>query len=204
MYSQSVNQTTADWHQATFPILSSPPWTFSEAASAFFWCIALTVTSLTIVSFQSRINRYAAIALVLIAGWGAFRTGEHIFPDAVFVDYYLRFIIILVSHITWLVYSGTLDEIARKDGKDGEGLMRGYKRLFNSRGIGEVWELTHLWSSNRKMVACDKKERNYQPGKRIETKTEPSKSSALLSHISHIILKFILLCLYYVRPQPPP
>lgn len=188
----SSNQTTPHWHPAMSPSPSAPSWDLSLAASAFFWCISLTLTSLTIVSFPHRISRIVSIPFVLLTGCGAFRTGNNILPDAVFVDYYLRFVIILVSHVTWLVYSGTLKRSVMQEGGMGKGWMSGYKKLFNPRGVGEVWELPDLWPP---------KKQTSGPNGEAKARTsvnEQSRSSAVLSHFGHVIVNFTLLCSYYV------
>lgn len=179
------------------------PWSLSEAKWALFWCTSLTFTCLFIVSFPQRTKYWFAILVVLATAYGAFCTGEHIVPDAVFVDYYLRFIIILASHITWLIYSGALEANAQRADGGKNAWMRGYKILFNPRGIGEMWELPHLWPAQAS-VSCsgygERKQQQMSP----RSGTKQIKASALLTHLGHVILNFTILCIYYVRTQSAP
>ncbi|KAH7408093.1 membrane bound O-acyl transferase family-domain-containing protein [Phaeosphaeria sp. MPI-PUGE-AT-0046c] len=180
------------------PNISVPSWSLSEAKWAFFWCLSLLLTSLSIVSFPHNIHNWFAISAVLVTSCGAFYTGGHIIPDAVFVDYYLRFIIILASHMTWLLYSGTLNlSVPRRSGEKNR-WTRGYKILFNPRGIGQDWELPHLWPSTHSTFQSQKgKASTTQNLTRDKDAGNQCKSSALLTPLGHALLNFTILCVYY-------
>lgn len=198
-----LNLRTAYPIQIMIPIHPVPQWSLSEAKWALFWCASLTFTSLTIVSFPQKSKHWFAISTVLATACGAFRTGEHILPDAVFVDYYLRFIIILASHITWLIYSGTLEASAQRTGGGRNPWLREFKILFNPRGIGQTWELPHLWPAQGS-VSCSKENAIERERVSPRSTTKQSKASALLTHLGHVVLNFTILCIYYVRTYLAP
>jgi hypothetical protein len=196
-------------------IMSTPdePWSPKDTLAAFLWCIALVLTSLFIVSFPQQLNRWTAISMLLVPACGAFQTGDTIFPDEVFVDYYLRFILILSSHITWLAFREASTTVTRHTAIQGESTqprspwLGGYKLLFNSRGIGTEWEVPNLWVGHRSTAEItrqptqhdDKTARPVKP-----TLPQRNKCSAVLTRIGYLTLNFTLLCLYYVHNPSSP
>ncbi|KAF2688439.1 hypothetical protein K458DRAFT_148106 [Lentithecium fluviatile CBS 122367] len=126
-------------------------WSLSTAAWPLFWFAALIFTCLIITSFPNQLNRWTAVSILMVPTSGAFRTADGLSPDDVLNDVYLRFVIILASHITALCF---------RDAPPGGGLGRnsnsavnywtsGYKLVFNARGVGTSWEVPHLWPGQR-------------------------------------------------------
>lgn len=69
--------------------------------------------------------------------------------------------------------------------------LRGYKLLFNSRGIGTDWELPYLWSDSTspptgKPIQDQAKDRGH-----------PSRWTGIIHRFGYLILNYILLCIYY-------
>lgn len=79
-------------------------WNLSLAAGPIFWCAFLLGTCLAIAAFPHRLNRWTAVSILLVPACGAFRTGKDLGPDDALNDIYLRFVIILTSHITFLSF----------------------------------------------------------------------------------------------------
>lgn len=85
--------------------MSTPEdWSLSLAAWPLFWSASLLSTCLVIASFPNRVNRWAAISILIVPASGAFRTGTDFSPDDTLNDIYLRFVIILMSHTAYLCF----------------------------------------------------------------------------------------------------
>lgn len=75
--------------------------------------------------------------------------------------------------------------------------LRGYKLLFNSRGIGTSWELPYLWDSFRHSKPSEKP-RTVKPKETKKTTSVPwGKWSSIAVRCGYLALNFFILCLYY-------
>ena len=79
-------------------------WSLRLAAWPLFCSASLLSTCLYIASFPGRLNRWSAVSVLIVPASAAFRTAKDLSPDDVLNDIYLRFVIILVSHITYLSF----------------------------------------------------------------------------------------------------
>ncbi|KAH7068390.1 membrane bound O-acyl transferase family-domain-containing protein [Paraphoma chrysanthemicola] len=198
----------------TTSIFTSVPeesWRPSDLLPAVLWGITLVVTSLLIVTFPQHLNRWTGISILIVPACGAFQTGHNIFPDEVFVDYYLRFIIILSSHITWLAFrdsptSATNPTSVKGKPKKVHSLwLHGYKLLFNPRGVGTEWEVPNLWPGYRYTTEITKhKTSHVKQGANCGGTILPhqSKWPAIGTRLGYLLLKFTILCLYYDTLNP--
>ncbi|KAH7092333.1 membrane bound O-acyl transferase family-domain-containing protein [Paraphoma chrysanthemicola] len=181
-------------------------WQPSDSLPAFLWGITLVITSLLIVTFPQHLNRWSAISILIVPACGAFHTGDNIFPDEIFVDYYLRFITILSSHITWLAFrdpSTLATNPMSTKGKLKERhcmCLHGYKLLFNPRGVGTQWEVPILWPGYRYTTEITKETTphvNQVAKAGRNTLPHQSKWPAIGTRFVYLFFKFAFLCLYY-------
>jgi hypothetical protein len=199
------------------------PWSMRVAALPLFWFAFLIGTCLVIVSFPRRLNRWNAVSILIIPACGAFQTGKDLGPDDTFNDIYLRFIIILTSHITYLSFKdaspGSVSDsvsngsgiradfrdkgLVRKSGKNNEALISGYKLLFNARGVGTSWEVPYLWHGPKSTaelanpVDQDEKRREQKASSKPGLPSR-GKWGGVGVRAGYLLLNFLLLCCYYV------
>jgi hypothetical protein len=100
----------------SFPSLSFPfvqmsilkaPWTLTEGARPLLWSGTLLFSCLLAVSFSTNtFNRWIVFfSFVVPAAYNAFQTSDNLSPDDTLNDIYLRFVIILSSHVTYLCFN---------------------------------------------------------------------------------------------------
>ncbi|CAI6336766.1 unnamed protein product [Periconia digitata] len=123
----------------------------STQLQPLIWCVIWILTCWIIVSFPHRLDRWASISLLFTAGYGAFKTSADLSPDDTLNEIYTRFILIGGSHILHLTCkskgrNGGLREMDHIDAQPcWSPWYRGYKLVFNCRGVATPWEAPYLW-----------------------------------------------------------
>lgn len=205
------------------------PWIMREAAWPLFWFAFLIFTCLVITSFPSRLNRWTAISILVVPTCGAFQTARELSPDDTLNDIYLRFVLILASHITCLCFRDTSPGsvsciipgnpnvltyvrekgLERKSDSKGNAWISGYKLVFNARGVGTSWEVPYLWP-DQKSTAEWAKPPNTSDKERVKSKSNKPKLAsrrrwaAISVRGSYLLLNFLLICCYFVCSSNPP
>ncbi|KAF2712586.1 hypothetical protein K504DRAFT_488980 [Pleomassaria siparia CBS 279.74] len=126
-------------------------WTLAEGAQPLLWSMIFCFTCLVVVSFPSYFNRWISISMLVISAYGAFQTSHNLSPDDTLNEIYTRYILIGSSHILSMCYqnNGSKEVPNHLDHKDAKPewspWYRGWKLLFNIRGVGTPWEVPYLW-----------------------------------------------------------
>jgi hypothetical protein len=85
-------------------------WCIGEGLLSLFWLAFFVFTCLAILSFPNRFRRWTAVMMLIVPACGAFETGDQISPDLSLNDIYLRFVVILFSHVVFLSFEDTLED----------------------------------------------------------------------------------------------
>ena len=153
MASQPVtNPVNADPLSITRPTPNErPEWNLSNGAQPILWSLIFCFTCLLIVSFPTQINRWTGMAILFAAAYGAWQTSDNLSPDDTLNEVYTRYILIGSSHLLSMTYQndGRKDVPNHLDHRDVRAdwnpWYRGWKNLFNIRGVGTPWENPFLW-----------------------------------------------------------
>lgn len=78
-------------------------WQPRHAVVPFVWTSTFLYTSLFHISFPDRYNRWIAFASIVVPACAAFSTSTNLFPDAFAEETYLRFVIIFLAHMSFLL-----------------------------------------------------------------------------------------------------
>jgi hypothetical protein len=171
------------------------PWTLAEGARPLLWSATYLFSCLLIVSYSTNtFNRWTIFFFLAIpAAYNTFQTSDNLSPDDTLNDIYLRFVIILSSHIVYLCFNPSVShglvhtvkltaDTQQKDKQSSknEGFwISGYKMLFNARGVGTSWELPHLWRASQPRLASK------------------GKWSAISIRAVYLLFRFLAICCYY-------
>jgi hypothetical protein len=85
--------------------------------------------------------------------------------------------------------------------------MRGYKLVFNARGVGISWEVPYLWPGQKSTALWTK------PSDTAEKENAMKKSNrsivasrgkwvGISFRVGYLLLNYLLICCYYVRSRP--
>ena len=124
------------------------PWKPSHAIAPVAYTTLLFGTGLLYFSFPRQINRHGALLCVIVFAVEAFRSSADLLPDSMVEDMFCRTILIFVAHF-WHLSSSRAKLTSSKYHNPQADLkvhyaspwMRGYKLLFNARGLGTSWEI---------------------------------------------------------------
>ena len=158
----------------------------------------LILVGLIALSFPRYLNHYVLISILLGFSCIAWHLSYDFFPDDFVQANVLRFLIMFFSHIFFILYTrptlfgeehphNALEKI------EGGSWYRGYKLLFNPRGVGTRWELQNLYPTQTSFIAKKEQEKKHLGQKRS---IRPY-WFAIAAQISRALLNYILLCLYY-------
>ncbi|KAL5375751.1 hypothetical protein DPSP01_010983 [Paraphaeosphaeria sporulosa] len=190
-------------------------WTLSMAAKPILWSFVWAFTCLVVVSFPESISRRTGVMMVFAAGYGAWQTATDLSPDMIFNEIYVRYILICASHILAMVYKNPGTKAIPNSLEPTcvqptwNPLYRGWKTVFNARGIGTQWEAPYLWpgikhtSMARKPTSAPDP-RNSSPRllSAPHNLTARSKWAGIGVRCGYLLLNFLALCLYYEFMEP--
>lgn len=159
----------------------------------------LILVGLVALSFPRYLNRYVLVTLLLGSSCIAWHLSYDFFPDDFVQANVLRFLIMFTSHIFYILCTrptlsgeGHPHDALEKIG--GSPWYRGYKLLFNPRGVGTRWELRNLYPTQTPFAA-----NGGEKGRCLGKQKSSIKPywSAIAAQLSRALLNYILLCLYY-------
>jgi hypothetical protein len=139
-----------------------PDWTPTLALPSILWLAALIFTCVCIASypffssFPIRLQRWTALSILIAPTAGAFRTAQDLTPDDTFNDIYLRFVIILVSHIIYVSFRdwrGSKVATGSASPRRRAPWLSGFKLGANPRGVGIEYEVPYLWHGEKSTAA---------------------------------------------------
>lgn len=184
------------------------PWEPSHAIAPLAYTTILFGTGLLYLSFPHRIDRHGALLCVTLSAIAAFRSSADLLPDAIVEDMFCRTILIFVAHF-WHLGSSRAKLTSSKDYNPQADLkmhhaspwLRGYKLLFNARGLGTSWEIGPFRRRNVEVQAAGLKKGDDstldQSSRDLSTKTTTrSKAYSILRWTGIFILQYVLLCLW--------
>ncbi|KAF2643036.1 hypothetical protein P280DRAFT_515473 [Massarina eburnea CBS 473.64] len=151
------------------------------------------------------------MSVLLVSAYGAFITSHNLSPDDTFNEIYTRYILIGSSHILSMAYknNGSREVPNNLDHKDAKPTWnpwyRGWKLLFNIRGVGTPWEPPYLWPGIKYTWIAPKSSEDLQ--KKIQDDkpvmiashnlTTRGKWAGIAIRCGYLLMKFFLLTLYY-------
>lgn len=121
------------------PDLGLEVWSWRETFTPLLWTISFIFFGLLALSFPRRFHTSSSLTLITLSVVLAIATSEDLFPDEFVTVIYWRFCIIYIAHIFFLLCSRKSQSNVRGV-SDGQPWLRGYKLLFNPRGIRTTWE----------------------------------------------------------------
>lgn len=159
----------------------------------------LILVGLTALSFPRYLNQHVLVALLLGSSCVAWHLSDDFFPDDFVQANLLRFLIMFPSHIFYVLCARPA--LSGEDSPHnalrqirGRPWYRGYKLLFNPRGVGTRWELSNLYPT-RTASASKEEEKGKEVGK---TKNGVKRYwSVIATRLFRAFLNYVLLCLYY-------
>ena len=180
------------WSSGSF---SWPLRQIQSLLSVFF----LIFIGLVALSFPRYLNRYVFVALLFGFSCVAWKLSDDIFPDHFVHANVLRFLIMFTSHVFYVVctrptLSGEENPHDALVQTSDSPWYRGYKLLFNARGVGTRWELRNLYPTQTPSAANEKVK-----AKELE-KTKSVKKpywSAIAIRLFRALLNYLIFCLYY-------
>ncbi|KAF2119848.1 hypothetical protein BDV96DRAFT_566193 [Lophiotrema nucula] len=195
-------------HTTNFNTMSSsnsdPDWQPHQAIPTVISILFATLTSLAVLSFPKLFYPKSSLALVLSTLCLSWHFSDG-FPDVFAQEQWLRALIMFGAHMSHLlVVRGTHQDLHTqpKEAKR-TACYRGYKLLFNFRGIGTDWEVPYL---HRTVTVQQKKyddptqnARKHDQIGRLRTK---SRWSAVRRRVFYLLVNYLVLCLYYELLHP--
>ncbi|KAF2636270.1 hypothetical protein P280DRAFT_473121 [Massarina eburnea CBS 473.64] len=153
------------------------------------------------------------MSILFAAAYGAWKTSNNLSPDDTFNEIYTRYILIGSSHILSMAYQndGRKDVPNHLDHKDARAdwnpWYRGWKNLFNIRGVGTPWENPFLWPgikytweapkpTNTESVTISNKKEEDKPRTRHNLTTK-GRWTGVGIRLIYIAINFVLLAAYY-------
>ncbi|KAF1960938.1 hypothetical protein CC80DRAFT_489168 [Byssothecium circinans] len=194
--------------------LERPEWTLALGAQPFLWSVIFCFTCLVIVSFPEYISRRTGMIILFVAAYGAWQTSENLSPDDTFNEIYTRYILIGSSHILSMAYQNDSrkevpNHLDHKDVKaDWNPWYRGWKNLFNIRGVGTPWETPFLWPGIKYTWEAPKPANSSSPTKSADKKdsekpnarhnlTTRGRWAGVGIRVVYIVINFFLLAACY-------
>ncbi|KAI8935713.1 hypothetical protein NX059_007234 [Plenodomus lindquistii] len=172
-----------------------PPWSPALALKPFLLTVSYLSIALFHLSFPHILNRFFVLITVSVFAGAAFLNSEDLFPDSYAEEIYLRFLVIWIAHF-W--------SLSLKDAKTEDGVhilhaefvdaprnpwLRGYKLLFNGRGVGTTWEVPYLHRGSSASTTS--------PSQASKTSPKAQKTSPITRRLLTLVIYFSLLCTYY-------
>ncbi|KAJ4345734.1 uncharacterized protein N0V89_011869 [Didymosphaeria variabile] len=165
-------------------------------------------TCLVVVSFPSYINRWMGVSMVLAAGLASWRTATNLSPDGTLNEMYVRYILIGGSHALAMAYKNPLTKEVpnalepRYVKASWNPWYRGWKTVFNVRGIGTEWENPYLWPGIKHTWQAQKPSTKVKdPDTKLLTTrhnlTARGRWSGIAIRCAYLLLNFFLLAAYY-------
>jgi hypothetical protein len=182
----SMNSSMADTARAE--------WTPTLALPSIFWLATLIFTCMCIASFPFfssfplRLDRWTALSVLVVPTGGAFRTAQDLTPDDTFNDIYLRFVIILVSHITYVSFrdwQGSKVSTGSASPRRRNPWLSGFKLGANPRGVGTEYEVPYLWHGEKSTAAYWSWRPSSKEGGARGTHTETAHREKLQTKMAH-------------------
>lgn len=123
--------------QSQEPLLDA--WHWREAFTPLFFTVAFIFSGLVALSFPLHSHTTSSVIWTTLLVMLAIATSNELFPDGFVTVVYWRFCFIYLAHISFLLYSGKSESNVHGI-PDAQRWRRGYKLLFNPRGIRTNWE----------------------------------------------------------------
>ncbi|KAF2854839.1 hypothetical protein T440DRAFT_505047 [Plenodomus tracheiphilus IPT5] len=172
------------------------PWNPILAIKPFLLTLSLLSISLFHLSFPTTLNRFFVLTIVSLLAGTAFLNSQELFPDSYAEEIFLRFVIIWLAHFSSLCLKevkmekgvASLHATLRQPPKNP--WKRGYKLLFNGRGIGTTWELSYLHRSSTQPFDLRHPTQKPLPQRPIPSSNIPRRILSILAH-------YAILCIYY-------
>lgn len=182
----------------------------NQAVTTIISLAAFVSISLTVLSFPQLFNRHVSFALLVSATYLSWHFSDG-FPDVFAQNQWLRALIMFVAHASYIFF-------LRENGGDVHAMLkmqrgnvwyRGYKLLFNLRGIGTDWELPYLYQSQSQTALRKKFDDDFpdiQKAKEDGSGKLNDRWIAVRKRLFYILVNYLVLCLYYefLYLQPTP
>ncbi|KAL6708276.1 hypothetical protein ACN47E_003200 [Coniothyrium glycines] len=183
-------------------------WSPTKALRPALLTVAIFFTSLVYLSFPNRVHRYEAAAIVGALAGAAWFNSDELFPDSFVELVYLRTLVIYLSYFLYLVFreeksstkTATIHDAFLSPPKNP--WLRGYKLLFNGRGIGTDWQMPYLWrnvpdshSTNGRRDVIAKSSAKAKLHSR-------GRWAGVAVRVAYLLLNFTVFCIYYEILDP--
>lgn len=175
-------------------------WKASHAIVPLTYSTLLFGGGLIYLSFPERVNRYLSMIWVTIFGILSFKTSGLLIPDAMLEDVYCRTVLMYTAHF-WHVAGSRSKLVPGSDYNPHSTILvpttspwhRGYKLLYNGRGVGTTWESPQTCPrrSAPTPLPSEKTENIVRPSRKPQSRTK-----AIIRWAALFVLHYLIFCLW--------